>query len=112
MESGILLKSQIRGKTVPRMWITTPKRTGILWTETPQVLGQNLTQSTYNSIWNRLIAGEKTWAEQRFSSEDMAVTAFPPVVTTPLAYVPQAIGITLARLFMEAVFSWLYGTAV
>lgn len=72
---------------------------GILWTETPQVLGQDLTQSTYNSIWNRLIAGEKTWAEQQFSSEDMAVTAFPPVVTTPLAYVPQAIGITLARLF-------------
>lgn len=73
--------------------------TGTLWTEAPQVLGQDLTQSTYNSIWNRLIVGEKTWAEQRFSSEDMAVTAFPPVVTTPLAYVPQAIGITLARLF-------------
>lgn len=47
------------------------------------MLGQDLTQSTYNSIWNRLIAGEKTWAEQQFSSEDMAVTAFPPVVTTP-----------------------------
>lgn len=73
--------------------------TDTLWTETPQVLGQDLTQDTYASIWNRLIAGEKTWAEQQFSREDTAVTAFPPVVTTPLAYVPQAIGITLARLF-------------
>lgn len=73
--------------------------TGTLWTETPRVLGQDLTQSTYTSIWNRLIAGEKTWAEQQFSSDDTAVTAFPPVVTTPLAYVPQAIGITLVRLF-------------
>lgn len=73
--------------------------TDTLWTETPQVLGQDLTQDTYASIWNRMIAGEKNWAEQQFSQEDTAVTAFPPVVTTPLAYVPQAIGITLTRLF-------------
>lgn len=68
-------------------------------TDIQNVLGQDLNQSTYTAIWNRMIRGERNWAEQRFSSEDEAVTSFPPVVTTPLAYMPQALLISLARLF-------------
>lgn len=58
--------------------------------QTAMVLGQELTESTYQSIHDRgLAAGEE---------EGSWVSYQPPVRTTPLAYIPQAIGITLARI--------------
>lgn len=65
-------------------------------------LGQTLTEESYRVIYETMLCGEPTALEQRFPETDLdsqlAVSPYPPVVTTPLAYVPQAIGITIARL--------------
>ena len=55
-----------------------------------RVLGQELTQETYRFIRERGLGGAGTGGE--------AVSYQLPVRTTPLAYVPQALGITLARI--------------
>lgn len=57
------------------------------------VLGQTLTEETYRLIHEM---GLGTHADR--GEAELAVSTFPPVVTTPLAYVPQALGVTLARL--------------
>lgn len=70
------------------------------------VLGQNLSEETYRQIYEKGILGKKTpqeeaWEENRGEGSMAAQTAvspYPPVVTTPLAYVPQALGISLARV--------------
>lgn len=54
------------------------------------VLGQTLSQSTYGEIHGGGRAGS--------SAEGMVPSYQPAVHTTPLAYVPQALGITLARV--------------
>lgn len=67
------------------------------------VLGQTLNEETYKTIYQIGIKGSSTAIQQRFPEMDLdsqlAVSPYPPVTTTPLAYVPQAIGISLARLF-------------
>lgn len=54
------------------------------------VLGQTLTEETYRIIHERGFRGT--------GDGEMTVTAKPPVETTPLAYLPQALGIVLGRL--------------
>lgn len=54
------------------------------------VLGQKLTEDTYRFIKEQGVGNA--------SIEGTAVSYQPPVRTTPLAFVPQALGLTLARL--------------
>lgn len=54
------------------------------------VLGQTLTEETYRMIYENGLVGA--------SGDNTVVSHQWPVKTTPLAYVPQAVGITLARL--------------
>ena len=71
------------------------------------VLGQTLTEETYSLIHDVGTGALQTPQEQALSGEKLlAVSPYPPVVTTPLAYVPQAIGISLARL-LELDSLWL-----
>lgn len=56
----------------------------------PVILGQLLTQDTYRFIHEKGLGGS--------GEEGRAVSYQPSVRTTPLAYVPQTAGITLARL--------------
>lgn len=66
------------------------------------VLGQTLMEESYRTIYETLLAGKSNSLELRFPETDLkeqqAVSPYPPVITTPLAYVPQAIGILVARL--------------
>lgn len=55
-----------------------------------QVLGQTLTEHTYRKIHDTGLWGT--------GEEEMETTVKPPVETTPLAYLPQALGIVLGRL--------------
>lgn len=69
-----------------------------------KVLGQELGEETYRMIYTMGIKGEKTPQEVNFgqsglNAEDQTgASIYPPVVTTPVAYIPQALGISLARL--------------
>lgn len=78
-----------------------------------KVLGQALTESTYKAIHERGIGAG--------SEEGNWVSCQPPVRTTPLAYIPQALGITLARLmglgglgllYLGRLFNLLFFTAM
>ena len=60
------------------------------------VLGQRLNESTYRAIHD--IWTGKLQGRQDVEPQTPVVTSFPPVTTTPVAYVPQAIGIAAARL--------------
>lgn len=63
------------------------------------VIGRPLTESVYRLIHERL--GEEEPEEirlQREASGETAVSPYPPVVTTPAAYIPQALGVSLARV--------------
>ncbi len=57
------------------------------------VLGQPLVEKTYRVIHDTFRLGREDEGQQSY-----AVSSYPPVVTTPAAYVPQAAGICLARL--------------
>ncbi len=59
-------------------------------TKDTQVLGQTLTEHTYRKIHDTGLSGTGT--------QEMETTVKPPVETTPLAYLPQALGIVLGRL--------------
>ncbi len=62
------------------------------------VLGETLDESVYE-IFHELGAGGQYGSERlRELGEGFSSTMHPPVVTTPFAYVPQALGIGLARL--------------
>lgn len=67
------------------------------------ILGQTLTEETYRTIHETGFfqhvdrGGGKT-----------AVSTYPPVVTTPLAYVPQAVGVTAARILNMNSLGLLY----
>ncbi len=63
-----------------------------------EVLGQTLTEETYSLIHDVGLGGEDIPQADKVSGSDTAVSVYPPVITTPLAYVPQAVGITIARL--------------
>ncbi|EHI61499.1 DUF2142 domain-containing protein [Hungatella hathewayi] len=64
------------------------------------VLGQTLTEDTYKKIHELGLFHHAAvpGVEGADQTPVYAVSTYPPVVTTPLAYVPQAVGITLARL--------------
>ena len=64
------------------------------------VLGQTLTEDTYTKIHELGLFHHAAvpGVEGADQTPVYAVSTYPPVVTTPLAYVPQAVGITLARL--------------
>lgn len=64
------------------------------------VLGQTLTEDTYKKIHELGLFRHAAvpGVEGADQTPVYAVSTYPPVVTTPLAYVPQAVGITLARL--------------
>lgn len=81
--------------------------------EEPVVLGQRLTEETYSFYHSGSLTEELAGGQ--------AVSYQPDVRTTPLAYLPQALGITLARLlglgglgllFMGRFFNLLSYTAV
>lgn len=62
------------------------------------VLGRPLTEETYRTL-HGMSCGGRGYAYQGEGYENkLAVSPYPPVVTTPAAYVPQALGIALARL--------------
>ncbi len=65
-------------------------------------LGQTLVEESYRTIYETVLLQKPTALEMDFPEmnlkNQLAVSPYPPVVTTPLAYVPQAIGITIARL--------------
>ncbi len=57
------------------------------------VLGQSLEEETYRLIY------ENGFNRNRADpSGELAQSPYPPVITTPLAYIPQAAGIALARI--------------
>lgn len=64
------------------------------------VLGQTLTEETYQMIHDEGLFG--------ISEEGTTISNQWTVRTTPFAYVPQAIGITLARLFQMSSMGLLY----
>lgn len=71
-----------------------------------KVLGQELREETYRMIHDIGLKGESTPQEEGFrqmgisdAENQTAASIHYPVITTPMAYVPQALGISLARLF-------------
>lgn len=63
-------------------------------------LGETLTEKTYKTIWQQGILGQRhPLAAREDMGQSMILSPYPPVVTTPVAYIPQAFGICLARLF-------------
>ncbi len=65
-------------------------------TENAWPLGQTLTEDTY-----KVIRQQGLWGRRQLSAADSGdqpvVSVYPPVVTTDVAYIPQAAGISLAR---------------
>ena len=70
-----------------------------------RVHGQTLTEETYQTIHNK---GILSGAETAIQGNGMAVSVYPPVVTTPLVYLPQALGISLARMLGFGSLGLLY----
>ncbi len=63
-------------------------------------LGETLTEKTYKTIRQQWILGQRyLLAAREDMGQSMILSPYPPVVTTPVAYIPQAFGICLARLF-------------
>lgn len=63
----------------------------------PDVLGQTLTEETYRMIHEKGIFGETSDGEEKDHGETVISNQW-TVRTTPLAYIPQALGMTLARV--------------
>lgn len=67
--------------------------------ENAWVLGNILTEDTYAQIREQGLTGRRYPAAAGSGEEDrLLVSIYPPVVTTPAGYLPQAAGIALARL--------------
>lgn len=68
------------------------------------VLGQTLTEETYRLIHEIGFSHEEPGTAGGAAASDadtgtgMAVSTYPPIITTPLGHLPQALGIALARL--------------
>lgn len=65
-------------------------------------LGETLTEKTYEVIRAQGIFGDRypLAADNREEmKQSLILSPYPPVVTTPVAYIPQALGISLARVF-------------
>ena len=73
-------------------------------------LGETLEESTYELLHSLGLNGQ--YAPERTAEIEAlgsyVSSTYPPVTTTPLAYVPQAIGISLARLLGLNTVSLLY----
>lgn len=80
-------------------------------TENSWYLGKTLTEDTYEAIRETGFTGRRYPADadgrensrgrgdaEKAGEEPLLVSVYPPVVTTPVAYIPQALGIALARL--------------
>ncbi len=68
-------------------------------TETARILGGVLAEETYRTLREQGITGRILPDGGRpMEADEPVVSVQPPVVTTPIAYVPQAIGIAAARL--------------
>lgn len=67
-------------------------------TDGHEMLGEVLDQSVYEMIYELGVQG--SYLPEALQKEEGAYVSstYPPVVTTPLAYVPQALGISLGRL--------------
>lgn len=70
-----------------------------------RVFGQTLTEETYRLLHELGIWSGKTAAA---AGNGYAVSIYPPVVTTPLVYVPQALGIALGRILGLGSLGLLY----
>ncbi len=67
-----------------------------------RILGHDLDESTYRDI--------ESWERGLIKSDDIRSTDIVGVVTTPVVYLPQALGITLARLLhLNALFTITLG---
>ncbi|MCI8837648.1 MAG: DUF2142 domain-containing protein [Hungatella sp.] len=65
-------------------------------------LGETLMEETYKTIRKQGILGRRyplTAKDQEELTQSLILSPYPPVITTPVAYIPQALGISLARLF-------------
>lgn len=71
-------------------------------------LGEVLDESMYQTLWELGISGQ--YMPERLDAMGGALVSsqYPPVVTTPLAYVPAAVGISIARLSGMATVPLLY----
>ena len=71
-------------------------------------LGEVLDESMYQTLWELGISGQ--YMPQRLDSMrgSYVSSQYPPVVTTPLAYVPAAVGISAARLLGMTTVPLLY----
>lgn len=92
------------------------------------VLGQELREETYRMIYKTVLKGEKTPQEEDFDQRGIAnaytetvTSSHQSVVTTPVAYLPQALGISLARIlhlnsiwlaYMGRLFNLLFFVAI
>lgn len=63
------------------------------------VLGRPLTEETYRVIHGMARGSQDYQYQGEENKNRLAVSPYPPVKTTPAAYLPQALGISLARLF-------------
>ena len=71
-------------------------------TEDSVFLGETLWKKTYKTIKDQGILGQRyplAAEAQDKIRQSLILSPYPPVVTTPVAYIPQALGISFARLF-------------
>lgn len=71
-------------------------------------LGEVLDESMYQTLWELGLSGQYMPERLDEMRGEWVSSRFPPVVTTPLAYVPSAVGIVLARLLGMTTVPLLY----
>ncbi len=71
-------------------------------------LGEVLDESMYQTLWE--LRGNRQYMPERAAGLGNALVSstYPPVITTPLAYVPQAAGICAARILELSTLPLLY----
>lgn len=71
-------------------------------------LGEVLDESMYQLLWE--LRGNRQYMPERAASlgDALVSSAYPPVTTTPLAYVPQAVGLSIGRLLGLSTLPLLY----
>ncbi len=70
--------------------------------------GELLDESTYQTLWELGVSGQYMPERLDHMRGEWVSSQYPPVVTTPLAYVPQAVGISVARLLGMTTVPLLY----
>lgn len=71
-------------------------------------LGESLDESMYRTLWELGVSGQYMPQRAEVMEDARVSSLYPPVVTTPLAYVPAAIGISAARIFKMTTVPLLY----